>query len=153
MPETEDVETEPLPESELKMPVRRATLEDFAVVTEDPDPRTLEVIREYFGKFCAPVYENTDDEAKQRQVCPSCGVFFGGMMANLGLGVGIEWGLVHGMGYCSGCHYPYRGHHFVYDPNEPRDDPETGERREPLLTIHNLFLAYHPSELRRNKKK
>jgi hypothetical protein len=49
----------------------------------------------------------------------------------MGLFGGFEWGLAHGEGHCTYCHYPMRGHHLV----------------EGLGTIRNLFLAYHPSGL------
>jgi hypothetical protein len=51
----------------------------------------------------------------------------------LGMGFfgGFEWGLAHGEGHCSHCHYPMRGHHRV----------------DGLGTIRNLFLSYHPSVL------
>lgn len=62
--------------------------------------------------------------------CLCCGT---SLRCVLGLGFfgGFEWGLAHGEGHCSSCHYPMRGHHQV----------------DGLGTIRNLFLAYHPSAL------
>ncbi len=62
--------------------------------------------------------------------CLCCGT---SLRCTLGLGIfgGFEWGLAYGEGHCSYCRYPMRGHHKV----------------DGLGTIHNLFLAYHPSEL------
>ncbi len=62
--------------------------------------------------------------------CLCCGT---SLRCVFGLGFfgGFEWGLAYGEGHCSYCRYPMRGHHRVDD----------------LGTIHNLFLAYHPSTL------
>lgn len=62
--------------------------------------------------------------------CLCCGT---SLRCALGLGFfgGFEWGLAHGEGHCSYCHYPMRGHHRV----------------DGLGMIRNLFLPYHPSVL------
>lgn len=62
--------------------------------------------------------------------CLCCGT---SLRCVLGLGFfgGFEWGLAHGEGHCSSCHYPMRGYHHV----------------DGLGTIRNLYLAYHPSAL------
>jgi hypothetical protein len=62
--------------------------------------------------------------------CLCCGT---SLRCVFGLGFfgGFEWGMAHGEGHCSYCHYPMRGHHRV----------------DGLGTIHNLFLPYHPSVL------
>lgn len=62
--------------------------------------------------------------------CLCCGT---SMRCALGVGLfgGFAWGLAHGEGHCTYCHYPMRGHHRVDD----------------LGTIRNLFLPYHPSTL------
>jgi hypothetical protein len=131
--------------SELAHPTRPLELEDFASFETDKDDEgaknSEQVLRDYFHRFAAPVTDPTNPE---RQVCPACGEFFGGLMANLGLGVGIEWGLVHGEGNCSYCRWPYRGHHFIYAPENIDEDGRKKEGAEPILTIHNMFVAYLP---------
>ncbi len=129
----------------LKCETRPCRLEDLFTVEEGGDPEYMTLLREYFGQFCAPVYE--DLETKERQLCPGCGEFFGGLMANLGHGVGIEWGLVHGEGNCSKCRYPYRGMHRPYDPKDRDESGRPKEGAEPLIRATNLFLAYLPSQI------
>jgi len=62
--------------------------------------------------------------------CLCCGTSLS-CVIGLGFFGGFEWGLAHGEGHCSSCHYPMRGHHYV----------------DGLGTIRNLFLPYHPSML------
>ena len=125
--------------------VRPLEIEDFAKVDhEKSDERTLQLMRDYFHRYAAPV---TDPNSPDHQVCPACGEKFTGLMANLGLGVGIEWGLVHGEGNCSYCRWPYRGHHFIWDPKDIDDEGRKKEGAEPLMTVHNFFLAYLPEHV------
>ncbi len=84
----------------------------------------------YLGTFSAPV------KIEGKQYCFHCGEPFGGLMASIGFGVGIEWGLVHGEGNCSGCAWPYRGMHY------PK-----GYDGEQLFSLRNLFLAYLPEHV------
>lgn len=128
--------------SELAHLTKPLELEEFMTIDYDKsEPDTLEIMRTYFKRFASPVKDPTDDT---HQVCPACGERFTGLMANLGMGVGIEWGLVHGEGNCSYCRWPYRGHHFIYDPKDIGEDGRKKEGAEPLLTIHNFFIAYLP---------
>lgn len=61
--------------------------------------------------------------------CPGCDHDFGGIFGN------FRWGLAHGEGYCERCHWPARGVHYV------KDD------KEPLFTLRNFILAYHPENI------
>lgn len=151
---TEDPEFETLPESELRHPVRRLELEDIADVKQ-PDASEVQIIRDYLSQFCAKVHdpEEANKPVEERhEVCPSCGKQFTGLLANLGLGVGVEWGLVHGEGHCSKCRYPYRGHHRIYDLADILESGHPREGVEPILVMSNFFLAYHPSQLSRKRK-
>lgn len=130
----------------LAFPTEPLPLEEVASLKEGGDPRIVQIVRDYFGQFCRIVYLHEDDPSKKQQCCPACGTGFTGLMASLGFGAGIEWGLAHGEGHCSICRWPYRGHHFIYDPEEIKDYDPLGDkdRPEPLMTIHNFFLAYLP---------
>lgn len=113
-----------------------ATTDLFRVRQEgelNPDEvKLIEQIDAYLGVFAAPITVGEGEQAKQ--VCFHCGEKFTGLLANLGVGVGIKWGLAHGEGICSGCGWPYRGHHFAKAPDG-----------EDLFSAQNLFLAYMPA--------
>ena len=130
----------------LAREVRPMVVTDIGEWKDKPDPHFEKVLNDYFEQFCVPIVEETS-AGGSKQFCPACGEHFGGLMANFGLGVGIEWGLIHGEGHCSGCKWPYRGHHRIYDPEEYDRAPEDA-KPEPLLTISNLFLAYLPEKVR-----
>ena len=115
---------------ETKHKPEHLKIEDIMTLKEEPAAEIREDLENYFKVFAAPVV------VEDKQVCPSCGEPFGGLMANLGIGVGIEWGIAHGEGYCNGCRWPYRGHHSIKD-----------RHGEELMNIQNLFLAYHPDHV------
>ena len=85
------------------------------------DEKTRSVIEEYLSHFAKP-----DDEGH----CLKCGTVQGGLMAAI-LG-GFTYGLVHGEGYCSKCHWPARANHYFKDA----DGKEIG-----YMTV---ILQYHP---------
>jgi hypothetical protein len=133
----------------LAKPVRHMVLEDIGEWKEEPKPNVKKALDEYFHRYCSPVSETKieNGEEKVQEFCPACGKPFTGLLANLGLGVGIEWGLAHGEGYCSHCRWPYRGHHKIWDQSDLDENGRPIDGREPLLTINNLFLAYHPENV------
>lgn len=106
-------------------------LEDVFKIEGDTNPEDLEDLEKYFQPFAVPVKNIEGD-----QVCIGCGEHFGGLMANLGFGVAIEWGMVHGEGTCNKCGWPYRGMHYIKD-----------RHGKELANIRNLFLAYHPDNV------
>ena len=111
---------------------RVCTMADlFTINGDEADVETL--LQEgdaYLAIFAAPTRVDGDE------VCFHCGERFSGLLANLGFGAGIEWGLVHGEGHCSKCRWPYRGMHY----------PKDAEGKE-LFSMRNLFLAYLPDQL------
>jgi hypothetical protein len=129
----------------MAYPPKPLELEEFLTIDHaGSDEHVLQVMRDYFHVFAG---RTKDPENENQEVCCACGEKFTGLMANLGLGVGIEWGLAHGEGHCSYCHWPYRGHHFVYDPADKDEEGRKKEGTEPLMTIHNFFLAYMPENV------
>lgn len=132
--------------------VRHLKTTDLGDWKEGADPRIMKIIDDYFHQFIAPIRDPkiTNGEETTQEVCPACGEGFTGLLASLGVGAGIEWGLAHGEGNCSKCRWPYRGHHFIYDPEELQSAEAApgAAKPEPLLTIHNMFLAYHPDNVR-----
>lgn len=132
--------------------VRPLELEDIATIKEEGDPRLIQIMRDYLANFCAPIRETRQSNGEEihEEFCPACGEKFSGLLASLGFGVGIEWGIAHGEGHCSGCGWPYRALHRIYDPEEWQSyeaAPDDAKAPEPLATISNMFLAYHPSRI------
>ena len=125
---------------EMAREVAHCQLSDLAEAKEGAEiaAEFIEACDDYFGHFCKPIREG--EEGKEHQVCPKCGEMLNGFMAMMGLGVGLEWGLVHGEARCTGCRWPYRVYHFIRAKDAKQGD-------EPLLTVHNLGLAYHPDEV------
>ncbi len=115
-------------------PEKRAAVTHFAL--EDPfevAPETpadvLAELREYFHTFATPT------KGKHGAECPNCGSAIGGMFGS------FEWGLVHGEGRCSICHWPMRAYHFIKD----KDGKD-------VATIRNLVLPYHPDFVTKRSK-
>jgi len=82
---------------------------DWAGPVQDPNNELTDVdkknLDQYFSSFAALSGH-----------CPGCkGEFSGSLLATIGIGVGIEWGLMHGEGSCSKCGYPYRANHKIKD--------------------------------------
>jgi len=91
-------------------------------------PDTLNLIAladEYFANFCAS--EKPDAPIK----CPCCGFGLGVLLGT------FVWGIAHGEGTCSSCGYPCRAHHPIYEQGND----------EPVMTLQNMVLPYHPSVL------
>jgi hypothetical protein len=119
---------------------KRCTTRDFLTVKGENAEEVAEFERladEYLKIFAAPLKDG------DKVVCFHCGCEHDGFKAFMGLAAGVEWGLVHGEGRCSGmphhdrpCGWPYRGMHYAKRP----DGTE-------LFTLSNLFLAYHPDEV------
>lgn len=106
----------------------------------------IEKADKYLSIFVAPVRIGEGEEA--HEVCFHCGSRFNGLLANLGVGAAIEWGLVHGEGHCTGdpshkvkCGWPYRGMHYAKEENG-----------DELFTLANVFLAYHPDQVGHKEK-
>ncbi len=79
-------------------------------------------------------YFSVFTEMKEGNLCINCGMPQGAkdIAHAFLLGAGFRWGLAHGEGYCSGCGYPARAHHFVGD----------------WFTLRGLILQYHPSQIK-----
>lgn len=103
---------------------------DILTIGEDAPAELIAALDAYFSAFAKPI---RDDSGKL--CCAGCNQPLDGMMHALGAGVAAVWGLAHGEAHCSGCHWPMRGMHY------PKD--ETGEG-EPVLSLRNFFLSYHP---------
>lgn len=119
-----DADGEPL--RMMDDPEKRAAITHLAfgeVLNVDPATPSdvCEALREYFHAFATPTRGEHGDE------CINCGCAIGGMLGS------FEWGLVHGEGRCSVCHWPMRAHHFM-------KDKDGGD----LATLRNLPLPYHP---------
>ena len=100
--------------------------------------KVVDKIAKYLSVFVAPC---RDEEGKP--VCFHCGAKIDGLMQALSIGyVAYRWGLTHGEATCSGCGWPARGMHY------PKD-----EDGEPLFTLRNFFLAYHPDVLEKKNDK
>jgi hypothetical protein len=87
----------------------------------DCDAETRQLIENYLEPFAKPA-----DEGK----CLKCGTVQGGLMAAI-LG-GFTYGLQHGEGRCSKCHWPARANHYLKD----KDGKGFGSMR--------IILQYHP---------
>jgi len=102
---------------------------------DDTPQAMLDALDTYFEAFAQPLRRD-DDESKE-MLCIECekpltgltSVFFGG---------GFVWGLAHGEGYCAGCKWPARGHHFIKYPDGTD-----------LATLRNVVLQYHPDYVER----
>lgn len=123
---------------EMAREVQHCQLTDLGTINGELPQEYLDAINGYLDTFCKPIREGEGDE--QRAICPKCGEQQGGILSMLGLGVGIEWGIAHGEARCTGCGWPYRGMHYI-----KAKDAKEGDK--PLLTIRNLFLAYHPDNV------
>ena len=82
-----------------------------------------------------------DDDGKE--VCPCCrermqGGVEGTILQMGGLGVSLEWGIVHGEAFCSGCGWPYRVYHHDIG----------GKGEDALIKKLVASLPYHPSEMK-----
>lgn len=132
-------------EHKMAHEVEHCTLADLAKITiegnEADGAEFVAIVDEYLSHFCKPVYEN------DARVCPKCGSPLDAFKQALGIGAAIQWGLVHGEGRCSGmphldkpCGWPYRGMHYIKGKDAAEDD-------DPILTMRNQFLAYHPDEV------
>jgi hypothetical protein len=95
----------------------------------------------YFAPFAQPPGEKKEDGSyipKEGQPCLNCGEMLTGLMAHLIGSGGFEWGIAHGEGRCSNCHWPARLYHFITD--------DAGEK---IVTIRNILLQYHPDVVTR----
>lgn len=101
----------------------RASWRDIFNVTGELTPEDIQAMDAYFTRFVTP-----DDAGK----CINCGLVQGGLVSAL-LG-GFKWGLAHGEGYCSRCHYPARVIH-----------------RAGPITRMTMILQYHPDDLQYRK--
>lgn len=111
-----------------KPAAEHCTFADIGTAADDTPADVLAVLSNYFSAFAKPV--RTEDGY---QLCISCGKRLTGMMAAF-MGGGFEWGIAHGEGHCANCRWPGRAHHFIHDDKSD----------EPLITIHNMVLQYHP---------
>lgn len=64
--------------------------------------------------------------------CIRCGTPLGGMCGS------FTWGICNGEGFCGHCKYPVRAIHRIFEKD--------GDQ-EPLATLSNVILQYHPSVL------
>jgi hypothetical protein len=117
--------------AELKaanLPIMRAT--DVADIKEQGEEATkaMAILDDYLKIFVKP-----DEHGK----CICCGARQGAknIVDAMLEGAAFKWGLAHGEGFCSRCHYPARAYHFL-----KLDD--SGE--ESRLCI---ILQYHPDGL------
>jgi hypothetical protein len=118
----------------------RCKASDFLTIKGEDEAEIAEFTKladDYLKIFAAPVRDG------DKVVCFHCGCEHDGFKAVIGLTAGVEWGIVHGEGRCSGmphhdrsCGRPYRGMHY---PKRP-DGTE-------LFSLSNFFLAYHPDEV------
>lgn len=106
---------------------KRLTASEVFTIGEDTPQDVRDRLDSYFAAFVAP----TTIDGKH--YCFNCGEEINAFRAFVGLGVAYEWGLAHGEAFCSGCKWPARGHHSIGDD----------------ITLHNLFLAYHPEHVAR----
>lgn len=107
--------------------------------TASPEERAkaeafLAEVNEYLAGFVKPVILGEGEN--RYQVCFHCGwTVSKGFHSLLGMPrhAAFEWGLVHGEGHCSNCHYPARAYH------RPK-----GKDGEELFSLTGMFLQYMP---------
>ena len=85
-----------------------------------PDPAFLAALDEYLRSFADPKLDDKDAG------CICCDATQGGLFGM------FEWGLAHGSGHCSRCHWPAVAYHFIKD--------KAGEE---LCTLR-MILQVHP---------
>lgn len=88
-------------------------------------PEQIEDFTAYLRRYAAPkpIEEGWITPGRPCLVCNEVGSF--------------EWGLQHGEGHCTKCHWPATLYHFVNDRNGKE-----------LVTIRGLLLQYHPDQIR-----
>ena len=91
------------------------------------------VLDQYFEPFAEPKYA---DSGERGLLCLNCGEPQTGLLFGQ-----FQWGITHGEGFCSNCHWPARAIHRIY---ESKDDDE------PLVTIRHFPLQYHPDFVTRS---
>lgn len=96
---------------------------------------------EYLSAFVAPTMING------KRHCFNCGKEINPFSQAVGLpAVAFSWGLTHGEGFCTGCGWPARGIH------RPKLNPKDKSETEPMWTLSNFFLSYHPDYVTKAKE-
>jgi hypothetical protein len=119
-------------------PVERLNWRTLMSATDDTPKSTLDALDAYFAPFAQPLMDGR--KIKDNHPCLKCGKPLTGL-ASMFLGGGFAWGIAHGEGHCSACHWPARAHHFI-----KADDGSN------FATIRHFVLQYHPDFVKKEAR-
>jgi len=101
------------------------------VFAEHKGDGVVAYLAEYLKPFATPILR--EKEHSTEFLCLNCGSSLNGFL----LGT-FQWGIVHGEGFCSKCHWPARLYHYL-------KLPDGTEGRIVFM------LQYHPDFVKRKK--
>lgn len=125
-------------------PIARFDWHTAITAAPDTSAELVAALDSYFAPFAQPAGEVDEYDGKWRVVeghpCLKCDKPLSGLVSFL-LGGGFTWGIAHGEGHCSACHWPARAHHFI----KMADGSDAA-------TIRNFVLQYHPDFVTEKKR-
>ena len=124
--------------TEAKQAVARLDWRTVMSAAPDTPADVISALDRYFEPFAQPVRRDGNPESEM--LCLECEKPLTGLSSAF-LGGGFTWGLTHGEGFCMGCRWPARAHHYI-------KNVDGGE----LMTVRNFVLQYHPDFVERKSQ-